>query len=180
MEPKLIVMGVEGTLVQRYTTQLLPCVSNRLSDLRLLPNKPTIALVTNQGGVGLRYDLEQAGDKDKADAKGYPDQEVVELRLGQIAAVLGIPFSRIYISFAYKAPWGVWSPTPMHGINDQRWSRNWRLPNTGMLFQAMADANMGPAETLVVGSTEAEERAARLAKCSFIHADSYFRELVPA
>ncbi|MCI0731010.1 MAG: HAD-IIIA family hydrolase [Chloroflexi bacterium] len=177
MTPKLVIFDVDDTLAPRDSIELLPGVREYFDSLPGDLYRPIVALTTNQGGVGMRCMLEQDG---RPDAAKYPTQEEVERRLAKLAAALGVPYSRIYVSFAFKNAWGTWTPTPVSGIGDPRWSRAWRKPNPGMLRQAMSDAGAGPAETIMVGDREEDERAARAAGVTFIHAEAFFRARVPA
>lgn len=63
MALKLIIFDMDGTLVEKFTLNLLPGV-RPFFDLLLRDGceaLPRIAVATNQGGVGLRYWLQQRG-----------------------------------------------------------------------------------------------------------------------
>ena len=174
MEPKLIIFDIDGTIAKSWTDELLPGVA-RFFDLVFhngCRNRPRIALATNQGGVGLRCWMET---DEWGNPEDLPTQADAESRCNAIAASLaGAAPLPLYISFTYQAKNGKWAPTPPEGRNDARWSPNWRKPAPGMLIQAMRDAGVTPAETLMIGDRPEDQQAAAAAGCSFIWAQKFF------
>lgn len=168
---KLIIFDLDGTLVKKWTDELLPGVEEFFSKC-----KSAVAIATNQGRVGLRYWMEQDGfgEPDK-----FPTEEQVWERLRNVQAQL--PTFVPYVSWAYQSKKGAWGPQkvehdPFAGHNEiaDGWRKDWRKPDPGMLLQAMAFACATPAETLMVGDMESDRLAAEAAGCAFAWADEFF------
>lgn len=172
-EYKLILFDVDGTLVGDYNSyELLPDVIEKLSTLK----GADFALVSNQGGVGLRYwmTVEGFGEPEK-----YPTQFDAAMRIRSFAnrIMLRIPQSWCshYVAFAYQSKRsGKWGPVPLDGERDPRWAREWRKPDAGMLQQAMEDADVEKRDMLFVGDSEEDEQAAATFGIDFIHAKDFF------
>lgn len=184
MNPKLIIFDLDTTLVQKWTDNLLPGVAEYFQRNDL----PSIAIATNQGGVGLGYWMhkENFGNPDK-----YPTENETMYRLIRLARSLN---AKLYVSFAYRSKKGNWSPIPnsetgyvTHYSSDSgsppwnqdwnakhSWEKDWRKPSPGMLLEAIKDSNAAPANTLMVGDSEDDHLAAEAAGCSFIHANDFF------
>ncbi len=170
---RLIVFDVDGTLAKIYTLHLLPRVQDFF---RLVYNNcvetPKIAIATNQGGVGMRYWMEQEG---WGKPHKYPTVDEIEERLRGLVEALGAPIDLpVYVAFRYKNREGQWAPVPPEYADDPRWEQDWRKPLPGMLLQAMRDANAAPQETLFVGDSEDDRGAAAAAGCAFEWAESFF------
>jgi histidinol phosphatase-like enzyme len=174
MNPKLIIFDIDTTLTQKWTDDLLPGVAEYFQRNDL----PHISLATNQGGVGLGYWMhkENFGNPDK-----YPTKNETMYRLIRLARSLD---ARLYVSFAYQSKKGHWSPIPENqpdiiihtpGEHYSSWQSDWRKPSPGMLLQAIADANVIPSETLMVGDSDDDRLAAEAASCSFIYANAFFK-----
>lgn len=173
---KLIIFDVDGTIAEMYTLRLLPGVADffRLALGGDCTQMLKVALATNQGGVGMRYVLEQGGSKR---ASKYPTQAEIEQRLHDlVSALLGSSEARIptYTAFRYLEKSGTWTPAPPGMEEDPRWSVEWRKPFPGMLLQAMRDAEAAPDTTLFIGDSPDDENAARAAGCAFRHAGAFF------
>jgi phosphoglycolate phosphatase-like HAD superfamily hydrolase len=171
---RLIVFDVDGTLAVKYGDQLLPGVADFFRYVAQMdePERPAIALATNQGGVGLRHWMEQEGF---GRPQEYPTQPEIESRLARLVATLWAEGPvRVYVAYAYQNRRGRWSPAPAGSEDAPRWQPEWRKPAPGMLLQAMADAGVGPGETLYVGDRQEDEAAARGAGCAFRWADAFF------
>ncbi len=174
---RLIVFDLDGTLVESHTTVLLPGVSHFFHSIfrkPCLPDtpRPAIAIATNQGGVGMRYWMEQ---NHFGDPRSYPTEAEITQRLSWLVSELsGEQNIRAYVCFRYKDRAGKGSPVPPENSADPRWSMEWRKPAPGMLLQAMQDAGVPPEETLFVGNGSADEGAARAAGCAFAWASDFF------
>lgn len=174
---KLIIFDVDGTLVKDYNShELLPGVLEKLSQL----DGVAFALASNQGGVGLRHWMESEGFGDPSQ---YPTEVEVARRIRNIAnrIMLRLPDSWCahYIAFAYQSKKsGKWAPTPEGRECDPRWDWSWRKPGTGMLRQAMLDANAQKHEMLMVGDWAEDSEAASTFGIDFMWAKDFFG-LVP-
>lgn len=168
----LIVFDVDGTLAEKYILTLLPGVAEffRLAQDSACPERPRLAIATNQGGVGMRWWKQKTGQKDYGK---YPTEEEIDQRMSALAAMLGggMPY---YAAFRYRSRGGKWTPPPPGKQDDPRWSEAWRKPNPGMLRQAMQDAGTGPERTLFVGDSPDDEGAARAAGVEFAWAADFF------
>lgn len=164
-----LAVDVDGTLVDVYKSDdglvyeedLKPEVVKKLQEQRLAIDN--IALVTNQGGVAVRYAMET---QDWGDPAKFPDKDQVMKRLrgiaDQVEEITNIK-PRIYVCFAHQYKSGKWAPTPydipaldaqiaaaeyngndpmvfeVSGPTPPEWSREWRKPATGMLRQFAED-----------------------------------------
>ena len=179
----LLCLDVDGTIVESNTSSvLLPCFVKFLS--KLDPAVVKIALVTNQGGVGLRHWM-RAGSF--GDPSSLPSQEEVEARIlsirekissifsGQLACFMAFRYQSKGDASAGKAP--RWGPVPFSGKEDVRWKQEWRKPNPGMLLEAMKWAGLSifnKSCSLMVGDMDSDEGAARNAGIKFQRAPEFF------
>jgi len=172
---KLIIFDMDGTLVEKFTLNLLPGV-RPFFDLLLRDGceaLPRIAVATNQGGVGLRYWLQQRGER----FSQYPTEEEVERRLHELAQRLGAGLHLLtYAAYRYQTKEGFWVPAPPGAGDLPRWQADWRKPGPGMLLQAMQDAGAGRHETLFVGDSTEDQLAAQAAGCAFVWAANFFSQ----
>lgn len=173
---KLIIFDLDGTLVHSYTSDFQPGVRYWLSHGH---RREKLAICTNQGGIGLRHWREvvraQGGDIGDPNSTGWT-QSNMEERINALAAQLN---ATPYISYAYQSKKGHWSPTPEGSESDPRWSQSWRKPQPGMLLQAMADANVTPDQTLMVGNSDDDAQAAAAAGCYYSDHDDFFAPYRP-
>lgn len=198
---KLLVFGVDGTLADRDSGELLPGRREFFQRLALIayPAKvdaPRIALASNQGGVGFRYWLEterpaflfknRPANTSQQQINNYPTQEQAENRIHRAARTIRQatrelrPFAlpvRIYLSFAWQFESGGWAPRPAGTEGDHRWLQSWRKPGPGMLIQAIIDANAIRPEVLMVGDRSEDAEAAKAAGCAFVWAKDFFEEV---
>jgi HAD superfamily hydrolase (TIGR01662 family) len=173
---RLIVFDLDGTLVESHTVNLLPHVQEFFQriyqqkcseDIRL-----KFAIATNQGGVGMRYWIQQGHP---GDPEQYPREVEITQRLERLASELGWGTdTAFYVCYRYKDKTGKGTPVPPDRIDDPRWSMAWRKPGPGMLIQAMKDAGVSPQETLFVGNSNADRGAAAAAACGFAWASDFF------
>ena len=174
--PKLIIFDCDGTLTpDNKGTWFDANVAGKLATLR--GQDIRLALASNQGGVGLRHWMEAAGFGKPDD---YPTAAQVFSRLAEVAnnvTALTLLSVTIYTCFAYQSKTsGKWTPTPEGSEDDPHWSPLWRKPAPGMLLQAMADAGVGPTDTLFVGDSDEDRQAAAAAGIEFVEAAVYFAE----
>jgi len=180
MSYKLICFDVDGTLVKSWTDELLPGVADKITDLA--STRLALAIVTNQGGVGLRHWMRVGGFGDP-DAMNLPYQNDIGTRITHLGRKLGV--NNVYVAMAYQSKkTGEWSPVPESygdglvcgddGFYKEHWGPQWRKPAIGMIMQAMKDNNTLPNETLMVGDSPEDEQAARAAKIDFMWADEFF------
>lgn len=175
---KLIIFDLDGTLVKPRTLALLPGVRGffhlAIQNACASPGMPSLAIATNQGGVGFRCQLE--AERHTFAAWFYPSESSGAARIRRVVSALGgdgqtLP---VYASYAYRDQQGRWSPTPDGKDDDPRWRRDWRKPQPGMLLQAMRDCGANPTETLYVGDRDEDRGAARAAGCRFASANEFF------
>jgi histidinol phosphatase-like enzyme len=180
---ELFLLDVDGTIAEKYTRTLLPEVADYFQRFWASPagRRSKIALVTNQGGVGMRYQLEQRRQRNSS---RYPTEAEVLARLNVLTQALSsaaptpvaIPF---YVCFRFLSHSGQWTPAPPERADDPRWSKDWRKPAPGMLLQAMQDAHTLPDQTLMVGDSTDDENAALAAGCPFTWAKDFFAAPIP-
>lgn len=164
---KLICFDVDNTLVKSWSTELLPGVAELFADLD--QTKTRIAFVTNQGGVGLRYWMEQGG---WGNPENLPTEQAVYERMDKIASQLGCKNTVcVLASFAFQSKSGEWSPEPEK--SSRQWLQSWRKPAPGMIRAAMADHQTFK-NVLMVGDSEEDRGAAEAAGVDFVWADKFF------
>jgi HAD superfamily hydrolase (TIGR01662 family) len=173
---RLIIFDVDGTLVEAHTANLLPGVREFFQLVcgnRCQPaHRPALAIATNQGGVGMRYWMEQQrfGHPER-----YPSEpEITQRMAGLVAELDGATAIPIYMAFRFKDWRGKWSPVPPEAAGDPRWSPDWRKPGPGMLRKAMEDAGVTAGQSLFVGDRPEDQKAARAAGCAFGWAKDFF------
>lgn len=176
---KLVLFDLDGTLVKSWTSELLPGAVDWLTQDSL----PAVAIVTNQGGVGLKYWMET---ENLTDFDGIVSSDVLPTPRDVIsrldaANLLLVP---TFISWAYQSKRGMWGPVPTnrplrYDIGERvdifcSWDAGWRKPYPGMLLEAMRKFNMLSSDTLMVGDMESDRAAALAAGCGFQWADDFF------
>ena len=178
---ELLCLDVDGTVVANNTSsRILPPVVSFLTQLDT--SKTKIALVTNQGAVGLRHWMEigKFGEPEK-----FPTREEVESRLDQIKTQIeSLTDSSVKLFAAYryqtKGANPRWGPVPYTGKDDPRWSQEWRKPGPGMIREAMKWAKISPLvglkKVLMVGDMDADEGAAKAAGVRFAKAPNFFQQ----
>lgn len=169
---KLLLLDFDGTIAEFKTGVILPNVKETLANL---PASVQMAIVSNQGGVGLRHWMEV---DNFGDYEAYPTESAIRSMFTDVLEELGID-ARVYLCFAYQSKkTGAWSPTPINIPPDERarscWQQSWRKPNAGMLVAAMTDFGIAPHDTLMVGDWDEDRLAAKAAGCDFQLADEFF------
>lgn len=164
----LFIFDVDSTLSNRDSSELLAGVA----EWRAANPDAKIALATNQGGVGLREWMLYKGF---GDPYQYPSYDEVMERLHTIATALAIPLAAVYVCFAYQTKKGQWAEfPPAKSYKHPQWSAAWRKPSAGMLLQAMIDTNVSAANTIMVGDSEEDFKAAEAAGVRFVYAKEFF------
>ena len=164
----LIIFDIDETLADRKTGELLLGIREWWLDTE---HSEQFAIATNQGGVGLRYWMEQAGF---GDPEQYPTEAQARAHIQRVIDQLH-PSFKPYVCFAYQSQRsGKWSPTPPGCEGLPEWNPANRKPAPGMLLQAMKDAGVGPEQTTYVGNDIEDYMAAKAAKCKFRYAQEFF------
>ncbi len=192
LQYKLLIFDIDGTICDRHAeaNTLLPGRRKFFLALAEHKRRPTVALATNQGGVGFRHWLETSPpawltEKTPAERQAqinvYPTQTEAEARLNDIVETIGRLTDQrpiAHIAFAWQFKSGHWADIPAHAGGDIRWSEAWRKPNPGMLQQAIYDAAIQPRHTLMVSDRNEDAEAAKAAGCAFEWAHDFFEEVV--
>lgn len=164
---EFIIFDVDGTLAEWQTGELLPGVKAWFEQ-HAAAHK--IALVSNQGGVGLRYWMEEGefGEPDK-----YPTEEDARADLEAVNEALpGGPYP-LFVCFAYQAKKsGNWGPVPDE--DDPEWDHARRKPAPGMVYDAIRVCGSTRQKTLLVGDRDEDRAAALNAGVDFQHAAEFF------
>ncbi|MBE2200439.1 MAG: HAD hydrolase-like protein [Anaerolinea sp.] len=163
----MAIFNLDGTLVRPLTYELLPGVQTWFG---MRPTRLAVAIATNQGGVAMRHHYAY----DTLRHSQYPTAEKAGQRVFQVARLLNIPPSLVFMSFAYKFSEGIWVDTPRESLGNERWSRNWRKPNAGMLMAAIGRSHASPQQTVMIGNSDDDRLAAARAGVTFIPAKTFF------
>lgn len=174
---RLLLFDVDGTIAARDEATLLPAAAEffrilaqqRASGLEI----PQVALVTNQGGPAVRHWMEDGGFGEPAK---YPTLEQVKTRLDGLVAQIPLDV-RLYAAYAYQSSKGNWAPVPMRHAGDPAWSRSWRKPNPGMIYQALDDSHVDGRAAMMIGDADTDEQAAVAAGIQFMYVSAFW-ELV--
>ena len=169
----LILFDLDGTLADRDTGKLLPGAKDWFEQHR---ENFHLAIVSNQGGVGLRYWMEDGGF---GEPEKYPTEYDVLARIDRVLGNLDVTAQdvAVYICYAYQSRKGLWSPVPVGCEDDDEWSEKFRKPAPGMLKKAMHQAAgryIAPEKTLMVGDRPEDQQAAQNAGCDFQWAGAFF------
>lgn len=199
MNKTLYIFDYDGTLVEPFTTNILPGVKEWFSKIDV--DTTVCAIATNQGGVGLRYQMGQEG---WGEPEKYPTGDeicdsLIKVR-NELVGGSGV-LMPIYVCFRYQSKKGVWCPTPYDATpaeaaafayNDKEpqaflatteddlpneWKKAWRKPNGGMLIAARNHFSIPWNNTVMAGDSEEDECAANgigILGIRFIHADTFF------
>ena len=174
----LICLDIDGTIVEsNKSTELLPNVKLFFQKLATEFPKMKIALVTNQGAVGLRYWMEIGRF---GDPTTLPTQAEVETRINAIVQNIREIWPgelHVFMAFRYQSKNSQkWGPS-IKRIDDQRWNQDWRKPGPGMIRAAIKAAKVSPFELgkiLMVGDMDSDELAAKNAGVRFRKAPHFF------
>ncbi len=177
----LLCLDVDGTIVDSNTSSaIIPSVADFLSKLDGKTVK--IALVTNQGAVGLKHWMTS---NSFGDPSSLPTQEEVEQRLHVIVEKIKTLFHgeiKVFMAFRYQSKGNNgkqqrWGPVPFTAKDDPRWQQDWRKPSPGMITAAMKWAGISifnKSKILMVGDMDTDEGAARAAGVAFRRAPDFF------
>jgi HAD superfamily hydrolase (TIGR01662 family) len=173
MDKTLLIFDIDGTLADRDTNELLPGVETWFAQHA---HEYQIVLVTNQGGVGLRFWMESQGF---GEPEKFPNEDQARAHIDAVNRSLpGGPFTA-YMCFAYQSQKsGKWSPTPEGCEDDPEWSASYRKPEPGMIFRAIKDASTTRAKTALVGDGAEDRFCAEQAEVTFYSADDFFVDSV--
>lgn len=174
---QLYLFDLDGTLAKFKTGEILENVKETIAQLS--PDAKA-AIVTNQGGTGLRYWMEFDGFGGDSYRK-YPTESQSREHVKKVMAELGVEWP-VYFAFAYQSSSkGNWSPTPdAEDTEDIRcWNHNWRKPDSGMLEQALQDFGIAAADALMCGDWAEDSLAAAKIDVPFIWAHEFFNRPKP-
>jgi HAD superfamily hydrolase (TIGR01662 family) len=169
---KLILFDLDGTLAPFDSDQLFPDAAAWLD----ANQDQNVTIVTNQGGIGLRYWMSVAGF---GEPEKYPTEDMFNARLNRTFSKSRF-FPAVLMCFRYQSKSsGKWCPIPpgAEGLNE--WSMTWRKPEPGMLLYAMSLVGATPADTLMIGDGEEDIQAAENAGCAFQWAWQFFGRPMP-
>lgn len=158
----LIMFDLDGTLVEDYNSDIIP--SDRLDIIKEVSKITSIAICTNQGGVGLRRWMEMWNF---GEPKKYPTELTVRNRISRITYQMGRDVA-VYVCFRYQTRKGKISPLPPEGQGKFEWDIYNRKPSPGMLEKAMKDAKAKPNRSLFIGNDiSTDGLAAGFAGCAY-------------
>ena len=169
---KLIIFDLDGTLSKFATNELLPGVKEWFDSQT---EHILFGLASNQGGVGLRYWMEQEsfGEPEK-----YPTERQVWQQVNDVIRACGFHEPGEWarrVCYRYLAKSGNWSPAPNEALE---WSKEWRKPKPGMILSIMEDYrayyDIHGDNTLFVGDWGEDLQAAVAAAVDFKFADEFF------
>jgi len=166
---RLYIFDIDGTLADRDTSHLLSGVKEWFRDF---VGPARVALVTNQGGVGLRYWMTHDGFGDPTQ---FPTEEQARVHVETVQNALLPVEARAYICFAYQSKKsGKWGPTPPGFEDDPEWAHDHRKPAPGMIFDAIRDAQVTRAQTVFIGNGDEDQSGATDAGIAYMAADTFF------
>lgn len=169
---RLVVLDLDGTLVEAFTETMLYRVHDTLTTLAGIYKDAHWAIASNEGGTGLRHWMQvgKFGTPDK-----YRTMDEARARMARVAAALPLPTAPLTLMcFAYQGKGNRWAPTPADQMGNPEWSVEWRKPRPGMLLFAMHHFGVTPEETLMIGDSNEDSMAAVNAGCKFAWAIDVF------
>lgn len=174
IQAKLYLFDLDGTIAEFKTGTILENVKETIA---LLPADAKCAIVSNQGGVGLRWwmECENFGSPEK-----YPTEKQIRNHVNKVQTELETAWP-VYFSFAFQSTKGNWSPSPNMDETENLdcWEHSWRKPDSGMLEQALADFGIAAADALMVGDWAEDSLAAAKIDVPFIWAHEFFNRPKP-
>lgn len=170
---KLLIFDVDGTIAAFESDELWEMPKAFFREIWRMTHKPFIALASNQGGVGLRYWMEQEGFGNPIT---YPIEEQVEQRMHLISESVrrlsGVDEVAVYVSYMYQSKSkGNWSPMKENKVE---WQKSSRKPAPGMLLRAMNKYSLLGDQTLMVGDRDEDKGAAERANCHYMTTSKFF------
>lgn len=158
MDFKLVCFDIDGTIV---TTKSGATFRKTADDWQYLPGRMEKVQQLRRAGVKIGIASNQAG-------VAFPwssfTEEQIQFEIEKVAHDIGAN----YVGVSYSTPNPKALPQYLNG-NDAR-----RKPGPGMIIEAMQWYSVPPANTLMVGDREEDEKAAIAAGVSFQHADVFF------
>ena len=170
---RLLIFDVDGTIAAFNSNELWEMPKAFFREIWRMTHKPFIALASNQGGVGLRYWMEQEGFGDPSE---YPTEEQVQQRMHLVSESVrrlsGVDEVAVYTAYMYQSKGkGNWSPMK---ANKVEWQKSSRKPAPGMLLRAMNHYSLLGDQTLMVGDRDEDKDAAKRAGCHYIPTSEFF------
>ncbi len=162
----LLIFDIDGTLVERGSTELLP---GRQEFFESLDKEAHIALASNQGGPACR-----------AWSNRYPSLDEVKKQMKAVRLLISETASRpvrVYMCLVYVDKSDAILLPDGIDPNDPRANPKWRKPAPGMLLQAALDFDVRIENVMFVGDRDEDRGAAHQAGCSFIWAKDFFTSL---
>ncbi len=165
----LYLFDIDGTLADQDSQALLPGVNEWFQQRQ----DCKIALITNQGGVGLSHWMKVGGFGNPSQ---FPDEEQARAHIDTVNNALpGGPYP-VFVCFAYQSKKsGQWAPVPEGCEDDPEWLPENRKPNPGMIFRAIKELGSRRAATLFVGDSDEDRAAAANADVAFMDAREFFK-----
>ncbi|MGD8245160.1 MAG: HAD-IIIA family hydrolase [Anaerolineae bacterium] len=170
MNPSLYVFDLDGTLVEKWGTTLLPGVAERVRGL-----DGDIAVATNQAGVAWNA----------VEGKPYPLPSEMGRRLVRVAETLprllealwlvAIADERLTLTaqqWRALAAGVTRAASPLHVRTSS--DAAWRKPRPGMLLQACRVFKVAAEDAVFVGDHQVDTQAAEAAGIRFLYADQFF------
>ncbi len=165
----MIIFDIDGTLVDRDSTELLP---GRKHFFQSLEKGVLIALASNQGGPACRNAGWDWSNK-------YPTLDDVENRLSIIKGIIEEAASRmahLYTSLIFIDKGGKIHIPKEISEKDPRLNIEWRKPAPGMLNQAMKDLGVPVRYVTMIGDRAEDAGAAKAAGCNFFYTNDFVWE----
>lgn len=174
---RALLIGVDNVIVQEFQSQLHELAIDFLTWVKAQPDKPAIVLISNQGGVGLRYwmETEQWGEPGKFPSEDQAKRRLTEIQR-QVTALTGETPLVVKCYAYYSARSEKWAPVPddVHPINKMFWEPTWRMPNSGMIKYAIQKLELKREEVAFIGLNKEEFMAAMAADIRFIECTDIF------
>lgn len=186
----------DGRLI--YTEEFLPGRLEWFTRLAREENRPVISLCSNQGGVNIRWLLENGiVEWSNRTAADFPTEEEARARIERIAdkiREMGFEVA-VFVAFAWKGKGG-WARNPYRSSGEEEWwaaanendhyvfgttpepppewTPEWRKPAPGMLLAAVKHWGYSIGNSLMIGDSPEDKEAAKAAGIIFAQVDRFF------